>query len=342
MTDISLNEVINEAMGELESGQTEDLVDSQDEDLVDLELEETDEVDESEDEVETEEETESDIEDEESDEESVDDGQSFTVKVDGEDVVVDLQELKAGYSRQAHFTKSMQALRDEREAFELESKSFIESVEGMQSLDAAWEENPVSVLQSLITSVDNPEYALGLLIKELASSNVLSAEALQYFGIDDETKKSWSNESEIEMLRRQVAEKEQMEEDIRSQANTVTEENRIKEAVKEFDNQIHEIILEEGLDFDTEGERLFFRADLLKYANENGILNLRKAYAAMQYERSKSDKSLKLKNEKTNQKKSATKVISRGGAGQSGVTAVRNKNMDLKSVIEQTMKELEF
>lgn len=342
MTDISLNEVINEAMGELESAPAEDLVDSQDEDLVDLELEETDEVDESEDEVETEEETESDIEDEESDEESVDDGQSFTVKVDGEDVVVDLQELKAGYSRQAHFTKSMQALRDEREAFELESKSFIESVEGMQSLDAAWEENPVSVLQSLITSVDNPEYALGLLIKELASSNVLSAEALQYFGIDDETKKSWSNESEIEMLRRQVAEKEQMEEDIRSQANTVTEENRIKEAVKEFDNQIHEIILEEGLDFDTEGERLFFRADLLKYANENGILNLRKAYAAMQYERSKSDKSLKLKNEKANQKKSATKVISRGGAGQSGVTAVGNKNMDLKSVIEQTMKELEF
>lgn len=338
MTDISLNEVINEAMGELESAPAEDLVDSQDEDLVDLELEETDEVDESEDEVETE----SDIEDEESDEESVDDGQSFTVKVDGEDVVVDLQELKAGYSRQAHFTKSMQALRDEREAFELESKSFIESVEGMQSLDAAWEENPVSVLQSLITSVDNPEYALGLLIKELASSNVLSAEALQYFGIDDETKQSWSNESEIEMLRRQVAEKEQMEEDIRSQANSVTEENRIKEAVKEFDNQIHEIILEEGLDFDTEGERLFFRADLLKYANENGILNLRKAYAAMQYERSKSDKSLKLKNEKTNQKKSATKVISRSGAGQSGVTPIGNKNMDLKSVIEQTMKELEF
>jgi hypothetical protein len=325
-------------MGELESVETEELVDSQDEDLVDLELDETDEVDESEDEVETE----SDIEDEESDEESVDDGQSFTVKVDGEDVVVDLQELKAGYSRQAHFTKSMQALRDEREAFELESKGFIESVEGMQSLDAAWEENPVSVLQSLITSVDNPEYALGLLIKELASSNVLSAEALQYFGIDDETKKSWSNESEIEMLRRQVAEKEQMEEDIRSQANSVTEENRIKEAVKEFDNQIHEIVLEEGLDFDTEGERLFFRADLLKYANENGILNLRKAYAAMQYERGKSDKSLKLKNEKAVQKKSATKVISRGGAGQSGVTSIGNKNMDLKSVIEQTMKELEF
>ncbi len=338
MTDISLNEVINEAMGELESVETEELVDSQDEDLVDLELDETDEVDESEDEVETE----SDIEDEESDEESVDDGQSFTVKVDGEDVVVDLQELKAGYSRQAHFTKSMQALRDEREAFELESKGFIESVEGMQSLDAAWEENPVSVLQSLITSVDNPEYALGLLIKELASSNVLSAEALQYFGIDDETKKSWSNESEIKMLRRQVAEKEQMEEDIRSQANSVTEENRIKEAVKEFDNQIHEIVLEEGLDFDTEGERLFFRADLLKYANENGILNLRKAYAAMQYERGKSDKSLKLKNEKAVQKKAATKVISRGGAGQSGVTSIGNKNMDLKSVIEQTMKELEF
>lgn len=45
----------------------------------------------------------------------------WTVKVDGEEVQVTEDELKAGYSRQAHFTRSMQALAREREAFQEEA-----------------------------------------------------------------------------------------------------------------------------------------------------------------------------------------------------------------------------
>jgi len=45
----------------------------------------------------------------------------YEVKVDGSPVRVDLDELKAGYSRQEHFSREMRKLADERRAFETES-----------------------------------------------------------------------------------------------------------------------------------------------------------------------------------------------------------------------------
>ena len=42
----------------------------------------------------------------------------FTVKVNGEEIEVELDELKAGYSRQADYTKKSQALAEERKSFE--------------------------------------------------------------------------------------------------------------------------------------------------------------------------------------------------------------------------------
>ena len=43
---------------------------------------------------------------------------TFTVKVNGEEIEVELDELKAGYSRQADYTKKSQALAEERKSFE--------------------------------------------------------------------------------------------------------------------------------------------------------------------------------------------------------------------------------
>ena len=47
----------------------------------------------------------------------------YEVKVDGEPVVVDLEELKNGYSRDADYRKKTMALADERRAFETESQA---------------------------------------------------------------------------------------------------------------------------------------------------------------------------------------------------------------------------
>ncbi len=46
--------------------------------------------------------------------------QTFTVKIDGEDQAVTLDELTAGYSRQADYTRKTMALSEDRKAFEAE------------------------------------------------------------------------------------------------------------------------------------------------------------------------------------------------------------------------------
>jgi len=346
MSELNLTDVINEAVAELESTQVDTLdTVEEDEDLVDLELDEEVPSEDVDDESEIDEDTEDgeeDIEDDE-DAEAADDAENdvYVVKVDGEELEVTLDELKSGYSRQAHFTRSMQALKEDREAFEAEIEQYNGAIQQITALDEAWESNPVSVLTSLLGSVENPSYALGLLIKEAASNDLLTAEALEYFGIDAQTKEAWSTETEIERLRRQVREREEAEQRRQNEAEESASEARVQEAMAVFEQQITEIIADEELDLPSSQDRAKFKADVLRYARDNSILDLRKAYAAMIYEQNKAERAAAPRRQAVQQKKTATKVVSRRGAGQSGVSKVDNPK-DLRSVIENTMKELEF
>ena len=344
MSDVNLTDIINEAIAELEPTDVDNLETAEDEDLVDPDLE--DEVDleddESEDAEYEDEDDESSIEeDEEGDEDNADDDDTFVVVVDGEELEVTFDELKAGYQRQAHFTRSMQALKEEREALEAEVGDYQGAIQQLSSLDEAWESSPVTVLTSLLGSTDNPSYMLGLLIKEAAANDLLTAEALQYFGIDETTKKAWSTDTEIERLRREVESREQAEARRIQDAETASTEARIQEAMAAFENQITEIISEEELDLPTTRDRAEFKADVLRYARDNSILDLRKAYAAMVYEQNKEQRAAAKRSQPLRSKKEATRVVSRRGAGASGVTSVDNPK-DLRSLIQSTMKEIEF
>jgi len=332
MVDTSLTDTITEAYNELEPTEVDNLEVSEDE----IVLQDSDELEVEEDLDEEETETEDIEEGDEEESADDDDSEKYVVKVDGESLEVSLDELKAGYSRQAHFTKSMQALKEEKESFDIEASQFVETVQGMQELDAAWESNPISVLTNLITSVEQPEYALGLLIKELATLNALSPEALQYFNIDNDTLGSWKQESEVDALRRQVREKEELEAQIKSEADSKTQELQIQNAIANFERTIDDIISNEELEFRSDAEQLKFRADLLGYAKDNNILDLNKAFAAMQYESNKSRK----RSSNVETKRTAKKVISKGGASGQAVTPVSNGKEDLRTIIENTMKEL--
>ena len=345
MSDVNLTDIINEAINELEPTDVDNLEVAEDEDLVDLELEdEVDLEDDESDDLESEDEDyeDDDIEEDEGDEDTADDeDDTYVVVVDGEELEVTFDELKAGYQRQAHFTRSMQALKDEREAFETEIADYQGAIQQLSSLDEAWESSPVTVLTSLLSSTDNPSYMLGLLIKEAAANDLLTAEALQYFGIDDTTKREWSTDTEIERLRREVAAREQAEAKRVSDAEAASTEARIQEAMAAFEQQITEIIAEEELDLPTTRDRAEFKANVLRYAKDNSILDLRKAYAAMIYEQNKEQRAAAKRSQPLRSKKEATRVVSRRGAGAGGVTSVDNPK-DLRSLIQSTMKEIEF
>jgi hypothetical protein len=344
--ELNLKDIINEALLEIEPTDVDNSVEGQDDDLVDLEL-----PSEADGDPEASLEEESDIEDDESDEEvdeseegddgATDDADSnvYVVKVDGEEVSVSLDELKAGYSRQAHFTRSMQALKEEREAFESEVGQVQDTFEQLTQLDVAWEEAPVSVLTNLLASTENPSYMLGLLIREAAANDLLTDDALQYFGIDAQTKQTWQSETEVERLRRELQARERAEQEYTSQSEANATEARVQEAMRVFDNQVSEIITEEQLDLPSNQDKALFKAELLKYARDNQILDLKKAYAAMSYEQARVAKAAETRRSQSAQKKSATKVVTRKSAGASGVTKVNNTT-DLRSIIEQSMREL--
>jgi hypothetical protein len=333
---LNLNDIINEALNEIEPTEVDNSFESQDEDLVSLELEESDIEDE-----EYEEELEEDLDEDMETEDEPEDGESYIVKVDGEDVEVTFDELLAGYSRQAHFTKSMQSLKEEREAFQAEVSGYQETLGQLSALDEAWESNPVSVMTSLLGSTENPSYYLGLIIKEAAANDLLTEEALQYFGIDAETKRSWSTETEMERLKRQIKEREDVDARRSQEYQEQASEARVQEAIKMYDNQVTEIIATEDLDFPTAKERSEFKADLLRYAHENNILDLHKAYAALAYERNRQANASQKRRAASHEKKAATRVVSKRGAGSSGVSKVDNTK-DLRSVIQSTMRDLNF
>lgn len=79
-----------------------------------------DEIEDVEQDADSEDDDEADESDEDVDEDEAEDEQQFTVKIDGKDVAVSLDELQKGYSRTEDYTRKTQALAQERKAAQAE------------------------------------------------------------------------------------------------------------------------------------------------------------------------------------------------------------------------------
>jgi hypothetical protein len=79
-----------------------------------------DEIEDVEQDADSEDDDETDESDEDVDEDEAEDEQQFTVKIDGKDVAVSLDELQKGYSRTEDYTRKTQALAQERKAAQAE------------------------------------------------------------------------------------------------------------------------------------------------------------------------------------------------------------------------------
>lgn len=112
------------------------------------EASETDDIDETDTDIDDEEEEAELLEDEEDfEDEEEDTAETFTIKVNGESVDVDLSELKNGYSRTADYTRKSQALSEERKSFQqdkdavgLERQQYSQLLSALQSQLGAFDE----------------------------------------------------------------------------------------------------------------------------------------------------------------------------------------------------------
>ena len=270
--------------------------------------------------------------DEEADEDPSADGEVFAVKVNGEVLEVSLQELKSGYQRQADYTREKQALKRQVEEFEEVKEELVGAFEGVQALEAAWEENPITVLAQFANNTENPTYAVALLIKELAP--VLDRDFLEMFGVTPEVQRQWAQETKVNTVTREQQQNGSKKE---QELAAAQEELEIQRAIVEYERQIDELLEEEGLDL-TVKQRNVFRKELANYAAENELTNLKSAYKAFKYEESKRTKAVAAKTAQKAKEKKAASVVTRSGAGAEGSSAMKD-NSDLQSVIRAAMKD---
>jgi hypothetical protein len=335
-----LRELISTAMTELNPEAQDTQTQMVDEEALDdsdyeTEISSDDDTD-AEDEPEASEESDEDVDgdEEEADEDSADNTDRHTVKVNGEVLEVTLEELKAGYQRQADYTREKQALKKEIEEFEAVSGELIAAFEGVQALEETWEENPVTVLAQFAANTENPTHAVALLIKELAAENLLDRDFLDMFGVTPEVQRQWAQESRASQAsQQQKATGSRREQELEA----AQEELEVQRAIAEYDRQIDEILDENGLDF-TVKQRAAFRQELAKYAAENELTNLKAAYKAFKYEETQKKKAVAAKTASKAKDKKAASVVTRSGAGASGANPVQD-NSDLTSVIMAAMKD---
>jgi hypothetical protein len=261
--------------------------------------------------------------------------ETYQVKVDGEVVEISLKEALAGYQRQADYTRKAQALAAEREELISAQSEFAETLNTLGVLDEAWDENPVQVLAHFTANTDNPTMSLALLIKELATANLLDQEFLEMFGITKEVRQTWGKDTEVEQLKRKVSKSEQEKQ---TKAQEAAYEAEVAQAMNQYELQIDEILAAEGLKLKP-SQRDAFRTRLAQYAYENELTNLKAAYKALKYEESQKKKQVAEKTkERAKQKKNAS-VVGRSGAGSAGAKPISDGS-DLTEIIRQTMGEL--
>ena len=283
------------------------------------EVEETEEVDESD-----------DVDDTEED--SDDTGEKYTVKVDGEVLEVTLNELRNGYQRQADYTREKQALKAQVEEFSQVQEQFSEQVSALDELDAAWGENPVTVLAHFASNTQNPTQAVAMLIQDLAASNLLDRNFLDMFGITTDVQRDWAREKELNDLRTTNQRGSNIKE---QEYQAAQQELEVQKAIAEYDAQIDDIIETEDLNFNTK-QRAAFRQELARYAAENDITNLKSAYKAFKYEETQQKNAFAKKTVAKAKAKKATSVVSRS-SGSEGASV--QDTSDLNAVIRAAMKE---
>lgn len=283
------------------------------------------------------------VPDDEDDEESSEDDQEVSdedqeklqVKVDGEVLDVTVEELKAGYQRQADYTRKAQALAAEKEQLELAVQEFSETLGTLKQLDSAWDENPVKVLAHFTANTESPTQSVALLIKELAVAGMLETEFMEIFGITPDIRAAWGRDSEVTTLRQRAASSERA---ASQQVQEVEYQKQVQAAIAEYDKQIDEILAGEGVEL-TVKQRDAFRSRLAAYATENDLTNLKAAYKALKYEESQKKAAQAKKSVERAKQKKAASVVGRNSSGSKGAAPVED-NTDLNAVIRAAMREV--
>jgi len=228
--------------------------------------------------------------------------------------------VKEAALRQRDYTRKTQALAEERKVFETERATAQSAVEYVENLTKAWQSNQAEVVSNFVASTADPTLVLSQVIVELAKADKLDPKFAETFGITAEVQEKWSAEAKSQSELQSVKQRLEKFESEKAAAEAAQSAQAQEEAIiAEYDNQWAQIAAANGLTLDPAKEAEA-KVELLQYALQNEIPNLKAAWKALQYEKSQA-KASDPKKSAAEAKKAATGVITAKSTGGSVVSS---------------------
>lgn len=190
-------------------------------------------------------------------------------------------ELKIGEAvlKDADYTQKTQKLADDRRQFESDREQFDGEREKVRTFIDRFESDTTGVLGQLIGSTSNPTLATAQLIKKLADEGLLEEDFARVFVGENATVQQRAAKAD-EQDRLDRMEKRIEERDRESHASKQREET-----VATYERQWSNVVVNEGLEFESRDAEQAHLREVLQYAVDNEITNLEKAYGAFAWER---------------------------------------------------------
>jgi len=246
--------------------------------------------------------------------------------------------VKEAVLRQADYTRKTQALAEERRALEADKATANSAVEYVSNLTKAWQTNQAEVVSGFVASTEDPTLVLSQVIVELAKLEKLDPKFLETFGITPETQEKWAAEAKSQSELQSVKARLERFENEKAAAEAAQSARAQEESmIAEYESQWAQIKATSGLTLDPVNE-VEVKIELLQYALNNDIPNLKAAWKALQFEKSQAAPAADPKKAAVAAKKAATGAISPKSSGGS-VSAPKPIN-SIEDAVLQAFQEL--
>ncbi len=189
--------------------------------------------------------------------------QLYTVKVNGEELQVPLEELTRGY-------QTMRAANEKFEAAARIEKESAPLIEFAQQFDAAFQEDPASLLAEYVELMDDPNQVILAMVERSAALGKLHPQLVELFGIDDTYVAK--AEAQMERARRERLENERV-------AETAEQVDPYGYTASQYNEIANELIAAAGLESSDDDTKLNFIRQFSTFRTENNIANPYIAFA---------------------------------------------------------------
>lgn len=180
---------------------------------------------------------------------------------------------------QSGFTKKTQELAEERAELEAQQQQAEEATQRYEQVAEEYQSDPSGFVRKLIAGTQDPTLTFAQTIKGLADEGQLDPAFAEAFNVAIGKAREVADQGETtERLSR-------LEQQLEQEREQQQQSQRQQQLVQHYLGQWGEIKTQQGLQYDSPDQERQAWRDVVSYAAENQIVDLRKAYAAMAYER---------------------------------------------------------